>query len=209
MPAERAGVGGDWYDAFVLPSGDVWIVAGDVAGHGFHAAVVMGRLRSTIRAYALEERPPEQVLDLTDRKLQHFEDDELATAVCAVLSPPFHELRLCSAGHPPPVLAAPGMASVLVETEISPPLGTSEVRRTSVVLAVPPGGVLFLYTDGLVERRGEPLDVGLERLRSAVAADSADDVCRKAIEALFVSTTPGDDVATLATRRTKLATDTA
>jgi putative methionine-R-sulfoxide reductase with GAF domain len=201
MPAEETGIGGDWYDVFVLPSGEVWVITGDVAGHGFHAAVVMGRLRSTIRAYALDGRPPEEVLDLTDRKIQHFEADEMATVVCAASPPPFDTVHVASAGHLPPLLAVPGCETTLVETEISPPLGTTEVTRGSVSVAMPAGALLFLYTDGLVERRGEPLDVGFERLRSVVAATSADGVCKRAIDVLFASTAPADDVAMLAMRR--------
>src|SRR5436309_9895964 len=77
MPAGGAELGGDWYDVFVLPSGVAWVLAGDVGGHGFRASIVMGRLRSTIRAYALEDREPAEVLDLADRKLQHFEPQEI------------------------------------------------------------------------------------------------------------------------------------
>jgi serine phosphatase RsbU (regulator of sigma subunit) len=99
------------------------------------------------------------------------------------------------------LLAVPGCETTLVETEISPPLGTTEVRRGSVSVAMPVGALLFLYTDGLVERRGESLDVGFERLRSVVAASSADGVCKRAIDALFASSVPADDVAMLAIRR--------
>lgn len=200
MPAEGGGLGGDWYDAFALSSGEVWVVTGDVVGHGFHAAVVMGRLRSTIRAYALEGRSPEEVLDLTDRKLQHFERDEMATVACVVLRPPFDRALLTSAGHPPPIVAVPGRPAALVESEPTPPLGTSTIRRASTEVPFPPGAVLVLYTDGLVERRGEPLDAGFERLLAAVAPDRPDVVTRRAFDALVGSTTPRDDVALIAVR---------
>src|SRR5581483_1213106 len=88
VPAEDLGVGGDWYDVFQLPEGEVWMIIGDVAGHGLRAGVVMSRLRSTIRAYAMERRSPAEVLTLTDRKIQHFEPDEMATVLCARLDPP-------------------------------------------------------------------------------------------------------------------------
>src|SRR5436305_447559 len=123
MPAGGAELGGDWYDVFVLPSGVAWVVAGDVGGHGFRASVVMGRLRSTIRAYALEEREPAEVLDLADRKLQHFEPSEIATVACASMTPPYQDLRLATAGHPPAVIAMPGCEATFVETEKSLPLG--------------------------------------------------------------------------------------
>jgi phosphoserine phosphatase RsbU/P len=73
VPAEERTVGGDWYDLFMLPSGQLWIVVGDVAGHGVHAAVVMGRIRSALRAYALLDTSPAHVLDLVERKVEQFE----------------------------------------------------------------------------------------------------------------------------------------
>jgi serine phosphatase RsbU (regulator of sigma subunit) len=104
VPAERGDVGGDWYDAFVLPSGDVWVMTGDVVGHGLNPAIVMGRLRSAMRSYALLGMAPEDVIRGANRKLQYFEPGAMATVFCGVLSPPFDELRSCSAGHPPPVI---------------------------------------------------------------------------------------------------------
>jgi putative methionine-R-sulfoxide reductase with GAF domain len=203
LPAGGADLGGDWYDVFVLPNGEAWVTAGDVAGHGFRASVVMGRLRSTIRAYALEGRPPEEVLDLADRKLQHFEPTELATVVCAVLTAPFDAVRLASAGHLPPVMAAEGREATFVETPKSAPLGAPVgIRRESTCVPLLPGSVLCLYTDGLVERRYEPLDEGLERLRPLVRADSPDAVCRTVTEGLIGATDPNDDVAVVAVRST-------
>src|SRR5262249_58091323 len=79
VPAEQRTVGGDWYDVFRVPSGDLWIVVGDVAGHGLQAAVVMGRVRSALRAYTLLGLAPERVLELVDRKVQHFEIGTLVT----------------------------------------------------------------------------------------------------------------------------------
>jgi putative methionine-R-sulfoxide reductase with GAF domain len=202
LPAGGAALGGDWYDAFVLPSGTAWIVTGDVGGHGFRASVVMGRLRSTIRAYALEERPPDEVLRLADRKLQFFEPDEMATVACAVLEPPFDEVCLASAGHPPPVLARPGEEAELVEPKPEPPLGAGwELERTSTAVPLPRGAVFLLYTDGLIERSTEPIDEGLERLRSTVVADRVDAVCRTVLERLIGPSVPNDDVAMIAIGR--------
>ena len=97
-------VGGDWYDVFTVPSGDLWVVTGDVAGHGVRSAVVMGRVRSALRSYALLSGDPAEVLELTSRKVQHFEMETIVTAVCATASPPYHEFRIASAGHPPPLV---------------------------------------------------------------------------------------------------------
>jgi serine phosphatase RsbU (regulator of sigma subunit) len=202
LPAGGAALGGDWYDVFVLPSGNAWVVTGDVGGHGFRASVVMGRLRSTIRAYALEERPPEEVLGLADRKLEHFEPDDMATVACAVLAPPYNAARLASAGHPPPVLAHSSSDASFVAFRPEPPLGAGwREPRMSTVVPLPPGALLLLYTDGLVERNYEPLDVGLERLRSTVAPGGADAVCRHVLEEMVGTDVPNDDVAMVAVAR--------
>jgi putative methionine-R-sulfoxide reductase with GAF domain len=200
-PAEE-GVGGDWYDVFMLPSERVWAVSGDVQGHGFRAAVVMGRIRSTIRAYAMEGRPPNEVIALTDRKLQHFEPDEMATVLCATFDPPYEQVQLSSAGHPPPVLAIPGRRSVLLDVELAPPLGVeADAPRSSDSLAIADGAVLLLYTDGLIERRGESLDVGLDRLCSAVTAEHPERLCHHVMARLIAGAQHEDDIAVLAIRR--------
>src|ERR1700724_3172897 len=101
-------VGGDWYDAFTLPSGELCVVMGDVAGSGLPAAVIMGRMRSALRAYALETSDPAEVLGRLDRKMQHFEPDALATVLYAVIDPALGRMRICPAGHFPPLIALPG-----------------------------------------------------------------------------------------------------
>ena len=106
-------VGGDWYDIFTVPSGDLWVVTGDVAGHGVHAAVVMGRVRSALRSYALISSEPAEVLELTSRKVQHFEPSTMVTAVCATASFPYDEFRVATAGHPPPLLIPRGGTGLL------------------------------------------------------------------------------------------------
>jgi len=200
--AERT-VGGDWYDVFTLPSGQLWIVVGDVAGHGLRSAVIMGRIRSALRAYALLGAPPEGVLDQLDRKVQHFEIGTFATVICAVSDPPYDTVQIAVAGHPPPVLAAPGRDAALVEVRVTPPVGAGRTApRASTTLPFPSGGVLVFYTDGLVERRGESIDVGLERLRKVVRADRADAVAREVMHSLLADTIPFDDIAVVVARRT-------
>ncbi|HEY7010285.1 MAG TPA: GAF domain-containing SpoIIE family protein phosphatase, partial [Jatrophihabitantaceae bacterium] len=168
VATENRAIGGDWYDAFRLPDGAVWVVTGDVAGHGLNAAVVMGRVRSALRAYALLGEGPGRVLTLTDRKVEYFEIGAMITVVCAVAYPPYAEWVITSAGHLPPVLAVPGAEAVLAPVPPCPPLGTvPNVARDEVRLEVPPGGLLVLYTDGLVERRDTGIDTGLKRLRGA------------------------------------------
>jgi len=196
-------VGGDWYDVFELPSGELWIVVGDVAGHGLRAAVIMGRIRSALRAYSLVADSPEEVLDLVDRKVQHFEMNTFATVVCAVTKPPYDAVTIAVAGHPPPVIAVPSQPATFVDVRISPPVGTGrDLRRESVTVPLPPGAVMALYTDGLVERRGQSLDVGLERLRATVNTAAADTVAREVMHRLVADSLPIDDIALVVIRRT-------
>lgn len=204
VAAESGGIGGDWYDAFEVESGAIWVVTGDVTGHGLRAAIVMGRIRSTIRAYAVLERPPDDVLNLTDRKIQRFEGGQMATVALAVVPPPYEEVHLTLAGHPPPILAAPGREAELVAVAPGPPLGfgLSSGRSHPVeTLPLEPGAVLAFYTDGLVEQRGEVLDVGLERLRAAVHAERPAAVCQHVMAEAMGDRRPEDDVALLVLRR--------
>lgn len=201
VPAERGGIGGDWYDVFQMGSGDVWLVVGDVAGHGLRSATVMGRIRSTIRAYAMLERSPSEVLELTDRKMDHFDVGTMATAAVAVFRPSSDEALVALAGHPPFALARPGEPAELVDVRPGPPLGLLGERPAPVAVAVPPGAVLVGYTDGVVERRGERIDVGLERLRAAVAAEPPHVVCERVMGAAIAGQVPEDDLALIVLRR--------
>jgi sigma-B regulation protein RsbU (phosphoserine phosphatase) len=103
LPGGITGVGGDWYDVFTLPSGRLGVVIGDVVGHGLPAAVVMGRLRSVVRAYALETENPAEVLEKLDRKVSYFEPGSMATVAYAVFDPRTYRLEVSLAGHPPPI----------------------------------------------------------------------------------------------------------
>jgi sigma-B regulation protein RsbU (phosphoserine phosphatase) len=195
-------VGGDWYDAFVLPSGELGMVVGDVAGSGLSAAVIMGRIRSALRAYALEFPGPADVLRKLDRKMQYFEEgDVMATVSYAVLDPDSGQLAISSAGHLPPVIAAPGQRAALAEIAVDPPIGVADVAcRQVTTLALAPGAVLCLFTDGLVERRDEPIDDGITRLCHTVTPGPPGDVCASVMQALVGSQYPGDDIALLVLR---------
>jgi phosphoserine phosphatase RsbU/P len=195
-------VGGDWYDVFVLPSGELGVVIGDVAGSGLPAAVVMGRMRSALRAYALETTDPAEVLDRLDRKMQHFEPGALATVLYAVLGPALDRVHLCSAGHLPPVAAVPGEKGSLMDIAGGLMIGVdSRARRRVTTVKIDHGTVLCLYTDGLVERREYPLDEGLARLCRAVRAEAPEDVCASVMGALIGSTPARDDIALVTLRR--------
>jgi anti-sigma regulatory factor (Ser/Thr protein kinase)/putative methionine-R-sulfoxide reductase with GAF domain len=202
VPAENGGVGGDWYDVFTLPTGQVYFSVGDVAGRGLHAAVVMGRLRSTIRAYALEHDDPAAVIARVDRKLLHFEPSEMATMLLVVVDPELRTMQVSLAGHPPPIVAEPGAPARSLDVPPDPPLGVHPgMLRRSTAVALPPGAAVCFFTDGLVERRDVPLDDRLDTLRSVVTADRPDVVCSRAMSALVGVDPPGDDVAILVARR--------
>jgi sigma-B regulation protein RsbU (phosphoserine phosphatase) len=205
VPSTELGVGGDWYDAFVLPSGRIGIVMGDVAGRGLPAAVVMGRMRSVLRGYALDCDGPAETLDRLDRKFAHFEPKEMATVLYAVAEPTLDRLTICLAGHPPPVMALPGQPATLLHIPASPPIGVhGEVRRTQVEVEVAPGATFGFYTDGLVERRTEAIDVGLERLRASFHAGPLQNVCSTVMAELIGSLNADDDIALLAFRRLEI-----
>jgi putative methionine-R-sulfoxide reductase with GAF domain len=201
LPAHDGGVGGDWYDVFRLPGDQVGVVMGDVVGRGLAAAVVMGRLRSALRAYALEVLDPAIVLERLDRKIQHFESGQMTTVLYGVIDPTLTTLEISSAGHPLPVVAGP-RSTALVDDNVDRPLGVStEQHRHNSTIELQPGGVVALFTDGLVERRGEVLDQGLERLCAAITLESAERSCRAAIAALVPDDGWADDAALLVIRR--------
>jgi sigma-B regulation protein RsbU (phosphoserine phosphatase) len=201
--AEHKTIGGDWYDIFTVGSGQLWIVMGDVAGHGLQAAVVMGRIRSALRAYSLLDESPERVLDLVDRKVNHFEFGAMATVACAVLDPPYETMTIALAGHPPPVIAASRQQAALAEVEPSPPIGTrlSFGNRRSTTIPLAPDSVVAFYTDGLIERPGESLDVGFSRLRQAMSLGPPEDVARDIMRHVIGDYVPQDDIALVVMRR--------
>ena len=195
-------VGGDWYDVFTLPTGQLGLVMGDVAGSGLPAAVIMGRIRSALRAYALDCADPAEVLARLDRKMQHFEPTALATVLYAVTTPGLDQIRVSSAGHLPPITAAPGQPAHLADVTPDPMIGLAPgMPRRAVTLALPPGGLFCLYTDGLVERHNEPLDDSLDRLRQAVTAQPPHAACHAVMNALVGHQPARDDIALLIARR--------
>jgi putative methionine-R-sulfoxide reductase with GAF domain len=195
-------VGGDWYDVFALPSGSVCAVIGDVTGTGLNAAVIMGRMRSALRAYALETGDPADMLERLNRKMGHFEPDVMATVLCAVITPSLEEIRMSCAGHLPPLLAPPGQPADVVQVAADLPIGLATPRPRRVITAhFPPGAVLCLYTDGLVERRDRPLDDGIARLCAAATAADPERACASAMAAMASYVTHTDDVALLMLRR--------
>ena len=171
---EHVGIGGDWYDAFLLDDGRLGLCVADVAGHGVEAASVMAQLRNGLRAYAFEGLEPDEVLGRLDRLLARLETSLFASVVYAIYDPDGSTLRWSNAGHPPPVLFGPDGTTLLDRAEArGPVLGWSLGPPGSSTVAVPELGGVLLYTDGLVERRGEHIDTGLDRLVDALAAQAA------------------------------------
>jgi phosphoserine phosphatase RsbU/P len=191
-------VGGDWYDVFTLPSGELCVVVGDVAGSGLAAAVIMGRMRSALRAYALETMDPADALGRLDNKMQHFEPGALATVLYAVFDQDLGHATISLAGHPPPCLAAPGQPARLADVPTGLMIGVDrKTARTSGRVAVPSGALLCFFTDGLVERRGEPIDEGLGRLCQAVTPAAPEVACAAVMAAMVGDQAPRDDIALL------------
>jgi sigma-B regulation protein RsbU (phosphoserine phosphatase) len=198
-------VGGDWYDAFELPGGQACAVIGDVAGSGLKAAVIMGRIRSALRAYALETADPADLLGRLDRKIRHFEPNALATVACAMFDPGRDQVTVSCAGHLPPIIALPGQAAQPAGTASDLLLGVAlQERRRAVSFPFPPGALLCLYTDGLVERRDQPIDDSIAHLCSAVAAAEPETACATVMAAMAGDTARSDDTALLMIRRPRI-----
>lgn len=161
-------VGGDWYDAFWLEPGEtLGLVVGDVVGRGVDAAATMGQLRSAVRAFAWTGLGPSGLLEAMDGYVRRHGAGTMTTLVYAQLDVRRSTLRYAAAGHPPPVLARPGEAPTLLWGGRSLPLDAHPDPgrpRDEAHAELPPGSVVLLYTDGLVERRSVSLDVGLDRL---------------------------------------------
>jgi anti-sigma regulatory factor (Ser/Thr protein kinase)/putative methionine-R-sulfoxide reductase with GAF domain len=176
LPAASAQLGGDWYDAFLLPDGRLGMAIGDVVGRGFYAAAIMGQLRSGLRAYALDGIGPSEVLGRLSHLLRQLEPGRTATVLYLVLDPYGGSLVVSSAGHPPPLVAGHDDGATFVDLPGSAPLGaTRHPTYEERAHAIEPGVTLVLYTDGLVERAGESLDAGLERL-TLVVGDGGEDL---------------------------------
>jgi sigma-B regulation protein RsbU (phosphoserine phosphatase) len=211
VPASSvAGVGGDWYDAFLLPDGRLALAIGDVAGHGLFAASVMGRVRNALRGFAIDGGPPGDVAARLDRLVNHFDPGNLITLLYGVLDldMDLRAFRFVSAGHLPPLVVSPsGAAYVESDDTRNQPLGARHPRAfEEQCIALDPGSHVLLYTDGLVERKEESLTAGLERLRSAASlhlggALTLDDAVTGIIRDVASGDQPLDDVAVLLVRR--------
>ncbi|MEA2392643.1 MAG: hypothetical protein QOJ82_534 [Solirubrobacteraceae bacterium] len=202
-------VGGDWYDVIELRRGRVGIAIGDVAGHGVRAAALMGQLRTALRAYALDGHEPGETLTRLDRLMQTIRARGMATAAYAVLDPGTGVLRYASAGHPPAVVVEASGHARLLEIASGPPLGTLPYATYhDVDTTLTPGETIVMYTDGLIERRREPLTAGLDRLCDvATSATSAEALCGRIARQLVPDEGAEDDIAIVAVRALPIETE--
>jgi len=208
VSADEATVGGDWYDLLPLPEGAVGLAVGDVVGHDLRAAAAMGELRGVLRSYAWEGLPPGQVLDRCDRLVQGLDMAAMATAVYARLEQPRPDgsrlLRYSNAGHPAPLLRSPGGNTTFLTRHFSPLIGAVDAEgRASAVEFCPPGSLLLLYTDGLIDVPGLDAAERSDLLRQTLAGtgDGMDVelVCDRVLGVLAAPQLR-DDVALLAVR---------
>jgi serine phosphatase RsbU (regulator of sigma subunit) len=202
MPGEAGlNVGGDWYDIVELPHDRIMVAIGDVVGRGARAAAVMGRVRTAWRAYALRGDPPGVVTESLNTLIQELDPEHFSTMVLVLIDPSEHHLRIVNAGHPPPLLVFPDGSTRYVREGLSVPLGVLPVagyREETVRLQ---GGSIVLYTDGLIERAGAPLEDGLRRLQESAQGPSVDaELLCDRILAQMLPNEAADDVALLAVR---------
>jgi PAS domain S-box-containing protein len=195
-------VGGDFYDVITSPSGETTIAIGDVAGHDMTAAAIMGKVRTAARVLASQATGPRHFIEMLRRGWNNLELERMATLLIASIDPATGELRIASAGHPPPLLVEPQGARFLTVKPTSP-LGAprSDVHEWRGTL--PRGSALLLFTDGLVEDRHRSFLEGAETLvRAASGHLDPDDLCDRVLEALVPDTSHhGDDIAMVGVAR--------
>jgi PAS domain S-box-containing protein len=221
LPASaNAGVGGDWFDVIPLSGARVALVVGDVVGHGIHASATMGMLRTAVRTLADVDLAPDELLirldDLVARSSARpdagnddaAESDVGATCLYAVYDPVSRRCSLARAGHPLPALVTPDGAVSFVDMPAGPPLGLGVLPFESTEIVLPPGSILALYTDGLIESRHHDIDLGLEHLRRALTSPvtSLETTCDNVLGAVL-GERPEDDVALLVARTQALQCD--
>ncbi|CAL9344520.1 SpoIIE family protein phosphatase [Streptomyces sp. enrichment culture] len=210
VPAQSAlEVGGDWYDAFLLKNGVMALVIGDVVGHDLEAASHMAEVRNMLRAVAWDrQEPPSGVVHGVDDAVTNTSDAPMATLVFARIEGPEGgpwQLHWSNAGHPPPLLIAPDGGTRYLTGGHGPLIGMNAALHLGLTWPdarqdLPPGSTLLLYTDGLVESRGRPIDLGMATLRhhaSMLARHTVDDFCDALLDRIAPS---GDDTALLAVR---------
>jgi len=207
--ADGLKIGGDWFSLIEIDDRHFGFVVGDISGRGVEAAAVMARLRFTIRAYLTEGHSPDVVLEMCARQLSVNRDGHLATVLIGVGDADSGALTLANAGHLNP-LRVSGTTAEFVRTDVGLPLGVAPSRYRATTVQMPSGSTLVAFTDGLVERRGESIDIGLERLVRAATdpAPTVDELLTR-LTATLGPVGSDDDVAILAFRWTSPADEPA
>jgi serine phosphatase RsbU (regulator of sigma subunit)/CHASE1-domain containing sensor protein len=204
--ASSLGLGGDWYDVQVLADGSVGLVVGDVVGHGIDAIADMTEIRTIVSTLL---RTGDELSSIPERSTVLLISDDpdavlFATAVLMVVEPAAGVLRYVRAGHPPPLLRMPDGQVLILEDAGTTPIGIAGRAVSEARMALPPGALLVAYTDGLIERRGEHIDIGIARLHTALAACGGDigvdAVAEALVEACLDDRPTEDDTALLVVR---------
>ncbi len=203
LPAGRTDAGGDFYDVLPQDDGRLVVFVGDVMGRGVAAASAMAQMRSAVRTLVALDPRPEAVMSGLDRVFDSLDLDQLVTVVYAVLDEPRRQLTVINAGHPPPLLVRAGRTAADVTTDDTLLLGVGGGDREAVSVELAAGDTVLLYTDGLVERRGEDLEEGGRRLTRAaldlLPGRSLDEGLRLLVDTVR-DPERDDDVAALAVR---------
>jgi len=204
-PSGRTDVGGDFYDAISLVDGRLVLFVGDVMGRGVEAAAAMAQMRAAVRAYTAVDAEPASVLGKLDRMFAQFPTDQLVTLVYLVIDPQRDEIVVANAGHPAPVLLrVDGTVEQLPDAD-GCPLGVLVQDRIGHTVPMHDGDTVLLFTDGLIERRDEDIDVGQKKVLLALPMLAQADL-DAALGQLVVSLREpslDDDVAAVVARRTR------
>jgi GAF domain-containing protein len=200
--ADRSEVGGDFYDAVALPNGTLGVFIGDVMGHGIAAAAAMAQMRAAVRAYLASDPDPSTVVERLEAMQDMFAISQLITLALVVVDPDAEQLTVVNAGHYPPLVVDARGAADFVQVPAGRPLGAGHDDRAATPWPLPAGSTLLLYTDGLIERRDEHVDVSLARLahcaRSLAGATLSDALA--ALVEMLQGESRNDDVTALAIR---------
>jgi serine phosphatase RsbU (regulator of sigma subunit) len=192
-------VGGDWYDVIDVDERTVFFTVGDVAGKGLEAAILMASLRNAITAYATDGDAPGAVLSKIGRLVDVARDGRFATVVCGTIDLPTGRVTLANAGHPRPVLVGADHCGLVTGT-VGPPVGVGPGGYPTATVDLRPGDTLLAYTDGLIERRGESLAAGLDRICGAAHYETPLERLLDDVIAELVPDGPPDDIAALGMR---------
>jgi anti-sigma regulatory factor (Ser/Thr protein kinase) len=189
-------VGGDLYDVIPLPDGRVGLAIGDVMGRGLGAAAQMGQLRAALRAFALSDTEPADLLAGLARVASSL-DVSFATCLYGVYDPSSRLLRIASAGHFPPLLLIPGRPVGYADLEPGLCFGVDEtvageITYEETAIDLPPGSAVLFFTDGLVESRRQPVDDGMEQLRAVLAGERPPPGAEAAIDLDLIGRDPGE-----------------